>query len=310
MLRNALYRTAGLALALLLTVSMTSTALAQYDSEEDMDKPDVVDTAVQADGFNTLVALVKQAGLVETLKGEGPFTIFAPVNPAFDPLQVQELTGDSDLLDRVLTYHVIQGQRITSGQISNGNTVQSVEGGDLAFTVSDGEVAVNGTPVAVADVRTENAVIHAIPSVLLRRTDAVERVTITEDFSILQSLVEDNNLAGTLSGPGPDGEDGLTIFAPPNDVFLATLDSDDSGSIEEDEIPNNIQSILEYHVLDDAQVPPSETDVPTLEGSNVTVVRNGDTVTVNPNDEDATVTVPDIDVTNGVIHAVDAVLTP
>lgn len=273
-----------------------------------------VERATLEPTFSTLATAVGAANLEGTLSGSGPFTIFAPANPAFQPLEIQELTNNTSLLERILTYHVISGQRIRAGQISDGDTVQSVEGGDLAFSVSNGEVAVNGTPVTLADVRTENAVVHVIPNVLLRRINAAERVTITKDFSILQDLVGRTMLGDTLASNGPDASEGITVFAPTDSVLLAALDQNGNGSIDDGEVPSNAESILKYHVLDDVffagQVPTSETQVPTLEGSDVTVVRSGDMVTVNPNDENAIVTQADVDVTNGVIHAIDALLTP
>ena len=117
---------------------------------------------------------------------------------------------------------------------------------------------------------------------------------------------------GALRGPGAN--DGRTIFAPTNEALLDAYDGDDSGEIESEEIPSDADEILQYHVLDGvflaADVPESETDVSTLEGSDITVVRSGDAVTINPNDEDASVMIPDVEVDNGVIHGIDAVLLP
>ena len=276
---------------------------------------DAVDRAVLTPDLSTLTSAVVAAGLdgEDGLRGDGPFTIFAPVNSAFEAIDTDALTGDADLLSRVLTYHVVAGARVTSDQLEDGQTVETLEGGELTIGVGDG-VTVNGASVIAADIQTENAVIHLIDGVLLERTNVVERATLTPDFSILLDLVGEANLADALSGPGPDGEDGLTVFAPTNDAFLAALDANDNGTIDAEEIPSNAADILQYHVLDDvffaADVPTTETDLPTLEGSNVTVVRSDGNVTVNPNDEAASVVAPDVAVSNGVIHGIDAVLLP
>lgn len=278
---------------------------------------DAVDRAVVTPSLSTLAAAVDGAGLAASdspLRTTDPITIFAPVNAGFDGLNLDALTGDTDLLTRVLQYHVVPDSRLTSDQITGGETPTTLEGSTLAITLEDGSVLVNGIPVTTADIQTENAVIHLIDGVLLQQTNVVERATVTEAFSILVDLVGEANLADALSGPGPDGQDGLTVFAPTNQAFLDALDANGNGTIDAGEIPSNAGDILQYHVLDDVffatNVPETETALPTLEGSNVTVVRSGSDVTVNPNDENASVVVPNVDVANGVIHGIDTVLIP
>jgi uncharacterized surface protein with fasciclin (FAS1) repeats len=277
-------------------------------------EPNIVEVAQTQDNLSTLVSALDAAGLADDLQGDGPFTVFAPANAAFDAIDADELTGDQELLQEVLQYHVIAGQEITAGEISDGQTVETLEGESLTFGVENGTVTVNGATVTSANVQASNGVIHIVDGVLLETVTAVDRVVLTPEFSILQELVVDAGLASALSGPGPDGEDGLTIFGPTDDAFLAALDADGSGAVEDDEVPSNAGAILQYHVLDDvfaaSDVPTTETDLPTLEGSDVTVVRSGSDVTVNPGDENASVVDADIDVSNGVIHAIDAVLTP
>lgn len=275
---------------------------------------DAVERALLTPELATIAQAISAAGLGDDLSAEGPFTIFAPVNSAFDGLEINALVGDTDLLTSVLQYHVVAGQRVTSDQITNDTDPTTLEGSTLDLQVSDGTVTVNGIPVSTADVQTENAVIHLIDGVLLQQINAVQRATVTSDFTILADLVGRAGLANTLSGPGPDGEDGLTVFAPTNEALLAALDENDNGTIDDNEVPSNAEDILSYHVLDDvffaSDVPTSETALPTLEGSDVTVVRSGTDVTVNPNDENASVIVPNVDVSNGVIHGIDTVLLP
>lgn len=131
---------------------------------------DIVDTAVAAGDFNTLVAAVQAAGLVETLKGEGPFTVFAPTDEAFAALPagtVEDLLKpeNKDKLVAVLTYHVVAG-KVMSGDLSNGMTAPTVQGGDVTI-MTEGGVKVNDANVVSADIAASNGVIHVIDKVIL-----------------------------------------------------------------------------------------------------------------------------------------------
>jgi transforming growth factor-beta-induced protein len=281
---------------------------------------DAVDRTVLTSALSTTQAAIEAAGLDganSPLRGDGPLTLFAPLNSGFDGLEVDELAGRPNLTGRILQYHAISGRRIEAADLSNGETPQTLEGGTITVEgvgVDTAAVTLNGVPVSVTDIQTENAVIHLIDGVLLRRINAVERASITANFSVLQELVGEAGLASALSGPGPDGEDGLTVFAPTNDALLAALDANGNGEIGVGELPSDseLQSLLEYHVLDDvffaSDVPMMETALPTLEGSDVTVVRDGNAVTLNPNAEASGVVAPNVEVSNGVIHGIDTVL--
>ena len=128
---------------------------------------DIVDTAVAAGNFSTLVAAVKAAGLVETLKGAGPFTVFAPTDEAFAKVPKATLDGllaDKAALTKVLTYHVVAG-KVMAADVKAGH-VKTVQGTDLAMA-TEGGVTVNGAKVVAADVAASNGVIHAIDTVLM-----------------------------------------------------------------------------------------------------------------------------------------------
>jgi len=130
---------------------------------------DIVDTAVEAGNFETLVAAVEAAGLVETLKGEGPFTVFAPTDAAFDALPegtVESLLEDTDALTSILTYHVVPGS-VMSGDLSDGMTAETVEGSEIEVSISDGTVMVNDATVTTADIEASNGVIHVIDAVIM-----------------------------------------------------------------------------------------------------------------------------------------------
>ncbi len=131
---------------------------------------DIVDTAVGAGSFNTLVAAVTAAGLVETLKGEGPFTVFAPTDAAFAALPagtVEDLLKpeNKDKLVAILTYHVVPG-KVMSTDLTEGMKAASVQGGELTITL-EGGAKVNGAVISTADVAATNGVIHVIDSVIL-----------------------------------------------------------------------------------------------------------------------------------------------
>lgn len=132
---------------------------------------DIVDTAIAAGQFNTLVAAVQAAGLVDTLKGAGPFTVFAPTDEAFAKLSAGTvenllLPENRDTLVAVLTYHVVPG-KIMSADIAGATTeVATVQGGMLSVNATDG-VKINDATVVMADIETDNGVIHVIDTVVL-----------------------------------------------------------------------------------------------------------------------------------------------
>ena len=159
---NYLRRTTLAVLAILLSMAFASIpAKAQ----------DIVDTAIAAGQFNTLVAAVQAAGLVEVLKGDGPFTVFAPTDDAFAALPegtVENLLKpeNKDQLVAVLTYHVVPGKIMSSDIAGEKTEVASVEGSELSVDATDG-VKVDGAVVVAADIETTNGVIHVIDQVVL-----------------------------------------------------------------------------------------------------------------------------------------------
>ena len=131
---------------------------------------DIVDTAVAAGSFTTLAAALGAAGLVDTLKGEGPFTVFAPTDDAFAALPegtVDDLLKpeNKDKLTAILTYHVVPGA-VMSGDLTNGMTATTVNGATVTI-MTEGGVTVNGANVTAADIAATNGVIHVIDAVIL-----------------------------------------------------------------------------------------------------------------------------------------------
>lgn len=232
-------------------------------------------------------------------------TLFAPVNDAFDP--AIDPTLNLPVMKKVVQHHIVSGA-VTTDQLSDGQSVAPLSGQDLSIGVGDA-VTVNRATVTNPDADATNGIVHVIDGLLI---NAVDRAALTPQFTLFARLVGEANLGSALQEAGAN--DGRTLFVPTNEAILDRLDADDNGQLENDEIPSNADDILQYHVLDSvflaADVPTSETAVETLEGTDLTVVRDGDVVNLDPNDENARVTIPNVEVDNGVIHGIDAVLTP
>lgn len=151
-------------LALTASTFLAAPALADGHSK------DIVDTAVGAGSFATLVAAVQAAGLVDTLKGEGPFTVFAPTDAAFAALPagtVEDLLKpeNKDKLTAILTYHVVPG-KVMSTDLSEGLMAATVQGGEVTITL-EGGAKVDGAMISAADIEASNGVIHVIDAVIL-----------------------------------------------------------------------------------------------------------------------------------------------
>ena len=266
----------------------------------------VVDVIVNSPDHNTLEAAVLAAELAGTLSGDGPFTVFAPTDAAFDALP--EGTLDALLMDPmgdltdILLYHVLAGD-VRSSDLTDGQMATTINGKDVTVTINNNGVFINDAQVTVADIVTDNGVVHVIDAVLLPpRITVVDIIVNSPDHNTLEAAVLAAELAGTLSGDGP-----FTVFAPTDAAFNAlpegTLDAllmDPMGDLTD---------ILLYHVLG-ADVRSSDlTDgqmATTLNGKDITVTIDNNGVFIN----DAQVTVADIVTDNGVVHVIDAVLIP
>lgn len=162
--------TAGL---LSLSASMLATAGHHETNSGEKDhhamKKDIVSTAVATGNFGTLVTAIKAAGLVETLQGEGPFTVFAPTDQAFAKIpadQLNALLKDKETLTKILTYHVVAG-KVMSGDVVKLDSAKTVQGQSVSIAVKDGSVYIDGAKVEVVDIETSNGVIHIIDSVIM-----------------------------------------------------------------------------------------------------------------------------------------------
>lgn len=167
------------ALAAVASVSMALSAPAMADghgkshdkSKSSMMKQDIVDVAVGAGQFNTLAAALKAAGLIDTLKSDGPFTVFAPTDEAFAKLPAGTVESllepeNKEKLIAVLTYHVVPG-KVMASQVVNLDSAATVNGAEVAIRTADGNVTVDGANVIKTDIKASNGVIHVIDSVIL-----------------------------------------------------------------------------------------------------------------------------------------------
>ncbi len=268
---------------------------------------DIVETAIGAGKFNTLAAALQAAGLVDALKGEGPFTVFAPTDDAFAALPdgtVQSLLQprNRERLVQILTYHVVPG-RVMASDVVELDTATTLAGQRIDISTEDG-VTVDGANVIKTDIACSNGVIHVIDAVILPESRTIPEIAASAGtFETLVAAVGAAGLAETLGSEGP-----FTVFAPTDDAFAALPE----GTVESLLKPENrdrLVSILTYHVvpgrvyadqvvrLDSAQ---------TVQGSEVEISAKYGKVKI----DGARVLKTDIEASNGVIHVIDSVIIP
>jgi len=152
-----------------LPVGLLASALLGYSAMSQRAEKDIVDTAVGAGQFKTLVKLVQEADLVDALRGEGPFTVFAPTDEAFAKLpksQVDALLKDKEALRRVLLYHVVQG-KVMASDVTKMRSAKTLQGQNINIRVRNNTVRINDAKVVKADIVCSNGVIHVIDKVIL-----------------------------------------------------------------------------------------------------------------------------------------------
>jgi transforming growth factor-beta-induced protein len=278
---------------------------------------DIVDTAVADGRFTTLVAAVQAAGLVDTLKGAGPFTVFAPTDEAFAKLPagtVENLLKPENLetLKNVLLYHVVSGNVMAADVVTlDGKTADTVAGSAVNISVKDGKVFLNeNVQVIITDIVTSNGVIHVIDTVLLppaKLADIVDTAVADGRFTTLVAAVQAAGLVDTLKGAGP-----FTVFAPTDEAFAKLP----AGTVETLLKPENLETLkntLLYHVVSGNVM---AADVVTLDGKMADTAFAGNSIKISVKDgkvylnENVQVIITDVMTTNGVIHVIDTVLLP
>jgi uncharacterized surface protein with fasciclin (FAS1) repeats len=292
--------------------------------------------------LSTLVTAVSEAGLVDTLNSDGPFTIFAPVNDAFAAIPAADLEAvlaDQELLTSILTYHVVAGERLDAAALGAAGSADTVNGATLEFG-ADG-TTVNGVDVLCSNVMTANATVHIIGEVLMPPAAEMDDgemeegammpsgplcaavpadgegsfAGMTDDtaataasnnpvLSTLVSAVQAAGLVDTLNSDGP-----FTIFAPANPAFDALPEGTLDAVLADTDL---LTSILTLHVIAGEQlssVDLAELDsVTTVNGADITLeVADDGTLMVNGQ---ASVGCADIQTANATVHVIDAVLLP
>jgi len=155
--------------AILFSLIITSFALAGDHHKSKSSKKDIVTIAVDAGNFKTLATALTETGLVEALKGDGPFTVFAPTDDAFAKLPegtIESLLKDKETLKKILLYHVVSGE-VTSKEVVKLNKAETLAGKNVNIKVKDGTVMINDATITAADVMASNGVIHIIDTVLI-----------------------------------------------------------------------------------------------------------------------------------------------
>jgi len=273
----------------------------------------IVDIAIADNNFSTLVQAVVAAGLVDTLAGEGPFTVFAPTNEAFAKIPaetLEALLANPTELAKVLTYHVVAG-KVTSTDVVKLNSSKTVEGSNVSVKVENGSVMINDSKVIAVDVMGSNGVIHAIDTVLLPPTlnlapveevkpSIVDIAVDNGSFKILVAALQATGLDAVLAGDGP-----FTVFAPTDEAFAKLPEGTVEALLQDKE---TLSAILTYHVVPGALKSGdvvSQNSLTTVQGGQLQInTTNG--VKVN----DSNIVTVDIEGRNGVIHVIDTVLLP
>lgn len=302
------------------------------------------DTAATAASNNpllsTLVTAVSEAGLVDTLNSDGPFTIFAPTNDAFAAIPAEDLEAvlaDQELLTSILTYHVVAGESLDAAALGAAGSAATVNGGELEFG-ADG-TTVNGVDVLCSNVMTANATVHIIGEVLLPPADDMGEMEegammptgplcsavpadgegsfagMTDDTAataasnnpVLSTLVQAVVAAGLVDTLNSDGP--FTIFAPANPAFDALPAGTLDAVLADTDL---LTSILTLHVVAGEQLSSADLaeldSVTTVNGADITLaVADDGTLMVNGQ---ASVGCADIQTANATVHVIDAVLMP
>ncbi|MGB5431292.1 fasciclin domain-containing protein, partial [Eudoraea sp.] len=310
----------------------------------------LVETAQETDALSSLVAALTRADenegtdLVTALSSEGPFTVFAPTNDAFkellsglenyDSLEDFDSEEEKELLAAILTYHVFAGGALPSSELSEGQTITTLQGEELTVKLDNGVFIKDATEadarVVIPNIEVSNGIVHVVDKVLLPQAilDAlnqeededdeegtlVDLVVETESLSILEAAVIKAGLVETLSGEGP-----FTVFAPKDDAFIALLEvlGDDYNSLDDFDTEAEmmlLRDILLYHVI------PAEVFAADLEAGSVhtaladnslEIISSGETFVIgDASDTNANIIGADFTASNGVAHIIDKVLLP
>ena len=265
----------------------------------------VFSIVVNSDEHTILETAIFEADLDETLDGEGTFTLFAPTDAAFAALPegtLEAVLADTELLTSILLYHTL-GIAVKSEDLSNNQTVTTLNGQDIIVRFEDDEIFINDAQITVRDFLANNGRLHIIDAVLLPSNSILDIVVNSEIHTTLETAIFAADLDETL-----DGEGTFTLFAPTDDAFAAlpdgtleTLLADPNGILAQTLLFHTVGTTAFAADLSDGQV------LTTLDaaGNTLTVSIDNGNIFIN----NAQVIVADIEADNGVVHVVDAVLS-
>jgi len=279
---------------ILITIATFAAAVPNFAA---VAEPDLVDVLTNDTRFSTLATAATIAGLIPTLQSSGPFTVFAPTNDAFSALSAGVLDGlqaNPSALENVILGHVVEGRIISCSLVSTNTTF--FNGNTAVIVVSDAGITINGVKVTQADILASNGVVHVIDAVIMM--DLIGVLTSDKKFSTLATAATAAGLIPTLQEPGP-----FTVFAPTNDAFNALPVGVLDGLLAD---PTALANVILGHVLQGNLFSSSlvSTTATFVNGNTATIVVSAAGITING----AKVIQADNLASNGVVHAIDAVI--
>ena len=287
--------------------------LAACDDDDGMVDPPIEDDGTIADivgdddSFSTLLGLLQGEGLTDALGDEdATFTVFAPTNAAFGPYDLDAIAGTDGAVGEILRYHVVQDAAVAAGDLTDGQTIETLAGDELTVSLRDGNVFIDGAQVTQPDVEADNGIIHVIDRTLIGNQNLANVAAFVNETSVLFDTV-----AGAGLGEAFADAEQWTVFGPNNATFE---NADLSGFTEEE-----IAQILQYHAVAGSATTSTalldllaegEVTLTTVQGEDLTIALDGDQVVFN--DGQATLDVANLDyfASNGILHVIDGLLLP
>lgn len=308
---------------LMLSLSLLTVLLFACKEEENNDEAmNIVELAQENADLSILVDAVTQAGYADVLSGDGPFTVFAPTNQAFQDLLDSDPTWNSlsdipsDVLESVLLFHVLNG-KVMAADLADGyaNTLSTGPNSEaISLQINtQGGVTFNGNAMPMStDIEASNGVVHVIDRVMLPPSLVNLALNNSEFTSLVAALTDSRhttNYVSVLSSQGP-----FTVFAPTNQAFQDLLDSNPAWSSIADIDIATLEAVLNYHVVNGANVQSDElTDnqmVTMFSGGDITIDLTNGVNLETTSGQSVSVAAADVQGTNGVVHVIGEVLLP
>jgi uncharacterized surface protein with fasciclin (FAS1) repeats len=292
---------------LVATLAIFAVACSDDDSSSTTNRVEqpntIVDVASEAGSFTTLLSAVDAVGLTETLQSEGPFTVFAPTDAAFEALPdglLADLLNDSETLTSILLYHVVMGE-MRAESVVMSSLIETAMGSDVRVTLDGDSVMIGSASIVTTDIEASNGIIHVIDAVITPPGNIAQLALEADNLTTLVAALQAADLVEVLQGEGP-----FTVFAP-TDAAFAAIPSADLDALLADTAA--LTDVLLYHVIADklaASDVLASSSLTTAQTSEVEVRLEGMSAMIGG----AEIIYPDIPASNGVIHLIDAVLFP